>query len=102
MKFDILTIFPEFFDGPKEVGIIRRARQAELIEVNTIDIREFATDKHRKVDDRPFGGGEGMVMKPEPIFRATEDLLGTTDRSEYPDKTRFVLMSPQSKPFRAE
>lgn len=102
MKFDILTIFPEFFDGPLDVGIIRRAREAKIIEVDTVDIREFATDKHRKVDDRPFGGGEGMVMKPEPIFRAAKEVLGTNSRDEYPPNMRFLFMSPQGVPFGQE
>lgn len=76
MRFDLVTIFPEFFSGPLEHGIIRRAREAGLIDVRVQDLREFTKDRHRTVDDRPFGGGEGMVLKPEPLFEAVESLLG--------------------------
>jgi tRNA (guanine37-N1)-methyltransferase len=76
MRFDLITIFPEFFAGPLEHGIVRRAREAGLIDVHVKDLREFTKDRHRTVDDRPFGGGEGMVMKPEPLFEAVEALLG--------------------------
>ncbi len=99
LKFDILTIFPEFFDGVFDIGIIRRAKLSGIIEIETHDIREFTEDKHRKVDDRPFGGGEGMVLKPEPIFRAIENLLDTTDPAEYPEGTKVVLMTPQGEPL---
>jgi tRNA (guanine37-N1)-methyltransferase len=74
MKIDILTIFPDFFRGPLDYGIIRRAREAGLVEINIHDLRAFAHDRHRTVDDRPFGGGEGMVLKPEPIFECIEAL----------------------------
>ena len=74
MKFEILTIFPEFFRGPLEHGIVRRAREAGLIELSLHDLRAFTHDRHRTVDDRPFGGGEGMVLKPEPIFECAESL----------------------------
>src|SRR5271170_7906277 len=76
MGFDIITIFPEFFAGPLEYGIVRRAREAGLIEACVHDLRAFTHDRHRTVDDRPFGGGEGMVMKPEPLFEAVESLMG--------------------------
>ncbi len=76
MRFDLITIFPEFFAGPLEHGIVRRARETGLIDVRVEDLREFTKDRHRTVDDRPFGGGEGMVMKPEPLFEAVESLLG--------------------------
>ena len=72
MRFDIITIFPEFFDGPLDYGIVRRARASGIVEVNVQDLREFTHDRHRTVDDRPFGGGEGMVLKPEPLFEAVE------------------------------
>src|SRR3981189_3513795 len=72
MRFDLITIFPEFFVGPLGHGIVRRAREAGLIEVRVQDLREFTKDRHRTVDDRPFGGGEGMVMKPEPLFEAVD------------------------------
>src|SRR5258706_276257 len=75
MRFDLITIFSEFFAGPLEHGIVRRARETGLIDVRVQDLREFTKDRHRTVDDRPFGGGEGMVMKPEPLFQAVAALL---------------------------
>jgi len=99
VKIDVLTIFPEFFGQVFDFGIIRRARLANIVEIDVHDIREFATDKHKMVDDRPFGGGDGMVLKAEPIFLAVESLLGTTDKNEYPAGTRVVLLSPQGRPF---
>jgi len=100
MKIDVLTIFPEFFREVFDFGIIRRAKLAGIVEINVHDIREFTTDKHRMVDDRPFGGGDGMVLKPEPIFAAIENLLGTSDRGKYPARTKVVLLSPQGRPFK--
>ena len=100
LEIDVLTIFPEFFASVFDFGIIRRAKLAEIVEINVHDIREYATDKHKMVDDRPFGGGDGMVMKPEPIFAAIENLIGTTDREAYPQGTHVVLLSPQGEPFR--
>src|SRR5947209_3799083 len=100
MKVDVLTIFPEFFREVFDFGIIRRAKAAEIVEINVHDIREFAADKHRMVDDRPFGGGDGMVLKPEPIFAAIENLLGTSDRQAYLRGTKVVLLSPQGAPLR--
>jgi tRNA (guanine37-N1)-methyltransferase len=82
MKIDILTIFPDFFHGPLDFGIIRRARELGLVEISIHDLRSFTKDKHRTVDDRPFGGGEGMVLKPEPIFECLESLGGLASRSE--------------------
>jgi tRNA (guanine37-N1)-methyltransferase len=76
MQFDIITIFPDFFAGPLDYGIVRRAREARLMDVRVHDLRAYAHDRHRTVDDRPFGGGEGMVLKPEPLFEAVESLLG--------------------------
>ena len=99
MKIDVLTIFPEFFTQVFDFGIIRRARLADIVEIAVHDLREFAVDKHKMTDDRPFGGGDGMVMKPEPIFAAIEHVLGTSDRSEYPDSTKVVMLSPQGKPL---
>ena len=97
MKIDVLTIFPEFFGQVFDFGIIRRAKLAEIVEINVHDIREFTTDKHRMVDDRPFGGGDGMVLKPEPLFAAIEKLVGTTVRDEYPAGTKVILLSPQGR-----
>ena len=99
MKIDVLTIFPEFFGQVFDFGIVRRAKLAEIVEIDVHDIREFATDKHRMVDDRPFGGGDGMVFKPEPIFAAIETLVGTSDRTCYPSGTRVVLLTPQGRPL---
>ena len=100
MQIDVLTIFPEFFGQVFDFGIIRRARVAGIVEISVHDIREFTTDKHRMVDDRPFGGGDGMVLKPEPIFAAVEHLLGTSDREKFPEGTRVVLLTPQGRPLK--
>ena len=100
MKIDVLTIFPEFFGQVFDFGIIRRAKLAGIVEINVHDIREFATDKHKMTDDRPFGGGDGMVMKAEPIFLAIEHLLGTSDREQYPPGAKVVLLSPQGRPLK--
>lgn len=100
MKIDVVTIFPEFFEQVFDFGIIRRARLAGIVEINVHDIREFATDKHSMTDDRPFGGGDGMVMKAEPIFLAIEHLFGTANRDEYPAGTRVVMLSPQGRPLK--
>jgi len=78
MRFDLISIFPEFFAGPLDHGIVRRALEAGIAQIRVQDLREFARDRHRTVDDRPFGGGEGMVLKPEPLFEAVESLLGHT------------------------
>jgi len=99
MRFDIVTIFPEFFSGPLDYGIVRRAREANLIEVSVRDLREFAHDRHHTVDDRPFGGGEGMVLKAEPLFEAVEALLGT---SSAPAGSAVVLLSASGKSFRQD
>ncbi|MCC6328256.1 MAG: tRNA (guanosine(37)-N1)-methyltransferase TrmD [Acidobacteria bacterium] len=100
MQIDVLTIFPEFFGQVFDFGIIRRAKLAGIVEISVHDIREFAADKHKMTDDRPFGGGDGMVMKPEPIFAAVEHLLGTSDRDAYPPGTKVVLLSPQGHPLK--
>lgn len=100
LKIDVLTIFPDFFREVFDFGIIRRAKLAEIVEINIHDIREFTTDKHRITDDRPFGGGDGMVFKPEPIFNAIEKILGTTEREKYAPKTRVVLLTPQGRPLK--
>ncbi len=100
MRIDVLTIFPEFFGQVFDFGIIRRAKLAGIVEINVHDIREFATDKHKMTDDRPFGGGDGMVMKAEPIFLAVERLLGASDRNGYPAGTKVVLLSPQGRPLK--
>jgi tRNA (guanine37-N1)-methyltransferase len=107
MRFDLITIFPEFFAGPLGHGILRRAQETGLVDVNVQDLRVFTKDRHRTVDDRPFGGGEGMVLKPEPLFEAVESLLGHAvgDASKPgagDPKTAVVLMSAAGKLFRQE
>ncbi|MCS6874336.1 MAG: tRNA (guanosine(37)-N1)-methyltransferase TrmD [Pyrinomonadaceae bacterium] len=97
---DILTIFPEFFSSVFDCGIIRRAKAKRLVEINIWNLRDFTVDKHKKTDDRPFGGGEGMVMKPEPIFNAVEKILGTCNREEYAEGTKVILLSPQGSVFK--
>src|SRR5215469_13321326 len=72
LEFDVITIFPEFFKGPFDFGVIRRGKENGLIDIRVHDLRDFTTDRHRTVDDRPFGGGAGMVFKPEPIFKSVE------------------------------
>ncbi len=99
MRFDLLTIFPEFFTGPFDFGIIKRARQQGIIEVVVHDLRSFTFDKHRQVDDRPFGGGDGMVLKPEPVFRAVETLLAGQAPVEENKRAAVVLLSPQGRVF---
>jgi|SRR5664279_4282356 len=101
MKFEILTIFPDFFRGPLDYGIVRRAREAGLIDIGIHDLREFTQDRHRTVDDRPFGGGEGMVLKPEPIFECLEamNVLSREDRLRNGARETVVLLSPQGQLF---
>ena len=104
MRFDLITIFPEFFGGPLGHGIVRRAREARLIDVHVQDLREFTKDRHRSVDDRPFGGGEGMVLKPEPLFEAVESLLGRSVGDAANESTlnrdqAIVLMSAAGRLF---
>ena len=101
MKFEILTIFPDFFRGPLDYGIVRRARETELIEILIQDLRAFTHDRHRTVDDRPFGGGEGMVLKPEPIFECLESLgvAPREDRLGRDTAESVILLSPQGRLF---
>jgi tRNA (guanine37-N1)-methyltransferase len=101
MKFEIVTIFPDFFRSPFEHGIIRRAREAGLVEITIHDLRNWTHDRHRTVDDRPFGGGEGMVLKPEPIFECME-ALGVAPRAHRVDrqvKESVVLTSAGGQIF---
>src|SRR6202795_3130280 len=97
-RIDILTIFPDFFRGPLDYGIVRRARETGLVEINIHDLRVFTKDKHRTVDDRPFGGGEGMVLKPEPIFECLEsfgDVASREVRLSAGAKQSVILLSAQ-------
>ena len=101
MKFEILTIFPDFFRGPLDYGIVRRAREAGLIDIGIHDLRAFTHDRHRTVDDRPFGGGEGMVLKPEPIFECLESIAVSSREERLRGNARetVVLLSPQGQLF---
>lgn len=94
MRIDVITIFPEMLDGFLGQSMMKRAAEAGHVAFNLINLRDFTTDKHRTTDERPFGGGPGMVMKPEPIFKAVESV-----RTE---KSRIILMCPQGTPFRQE
>ena len=97
MQIDIVTIFPDYFREAFDYGIVRRARAAGLVEIKAHDLRSWTSDKHKVVDDRPFGGGDGMVLKPEPIFAAVKSLTGASRREEIPPAKRVVLLSPQGK-----
>src|SRR5580693_7329075 len=101
MKADIVTIFPDFFRGPLEYGITRRAQEMGLAEIKVHDLREFTHDRHRTVDDRPFGGGEGMVLKPEPLFECLESMgiAPREDRLTGQAKQSVVLLSAQGQRF---
>lgn len=99
LRFDIITIFPDFFREVIDCGILRRARNAGLVDVKAHDLRQWTTDKHHVVDDRPFGGGDGMILKPEPIFTAVEALTATSRKEDLPAKTRVVLLSAQGQTF---
>src|SRR5215472_13616811 len=94
MRFDLITIFLEFFTGPLDYGIVRRAREARLIETHIHDLRNFTHDRHRTVDDRPFGGGEGMVMKCQPLFDAVESIW-----PERGARRKAILLSAQGRIF---
>ena len=93
MRFDIFSLFPEVFPPYLNTSILKRAQEAGLLQVTTHDIRDWATDKHHTADDTPYGGGGGMVMKPEPVFAAVEAVLGS------PPECPLILMSPQGRPF---
>jgi tRNA (guanine37-N1)-methyltransferase len=91
MKIAVLTLFPGMFAGPLDESIVKRARDAGLLELSLHQLRDFAHDRHKTVDDRPFGGGPGMLLKPEPIFEAVEKLAS--------EKTRVILLSPAGRKF---
>jgi tRNA (guanine37-N1)-methyltransferase len=101
MKADIVTIFPDFFRGPLDHGITRRAAEMGLVKIEVHDLREFTHDRHRTVDDRPFGGGEGMVLKPEPIFECLEgmQLAPREERLSGAVKESVVVLSAQGQRF---
>jgi tRNA (guanine37-N1)-methyltransferase len=91
MRIDILTLFPEMFRGPFDESIVKRAREKGLVEIHIHDIRDFSNDKHRKVDDRPFGGGPGMILKPEPVFDCAERIAA-------PQRS-IIYLTPQGEGF---
>src|SRR5947207_14545914 len=97
LRVDIITIFPDYFREVFDYGIIRRARAADLVTIEAHDLRSWTSDKHHVVDDRPFGGGDGMVLKPEPIFAAVELLIGANRRDAIPERRRVILLSPQGR-----
>ena len=92
MRFDVITLFPDFFHSPLNSGIVGRALQKQIATVNFVNPRDFALDKHRRVDDEPYGGGVGMLLKPEPIFAAVESLPQHS-------KQEVILMTPQGEPM---
>ena len=94
MKIDVLTLFPGMFPGPLDESIIKRACESGRLQLGVHDLRDYTHDRHRTVDDRPFGGGPGMLLKPEPLFEAVEALRG--------EKTRVIWTSPAGRPFRQE
>src|SRR5947209_4633368 len=99
MRFEVLTIFPDFFAGPLNHGILSRAIATGLAEVRTHDLRAFTQDRHRTVDDRPFGGGEGMVLKPGPIFDCADSLKVIEKPLRDTTRQSVILLSAQGRPF---
>ncbi len=93
MRFDVFSLFPAVFEPYLEVSILQRARERDLVQVHLHNVRDWATDRHRMTDDEPYGGGGGMVMKPEPIFSAVEDIMGN------PPGAPVVLLTPQGRTF---
>ncbi len=91
MQFDILTLFPEMFEGPLSESIIKIAQKKKLLKINLHNLRKWATDKHRTCDDKPFGGGGGMVMKVEPVYKALKDIVKNRNN------TKIILLTPQGK-----
>jgi tRNA (guanine37-N1)-methyltransferase len=100
--FHVLTIFPEFFEGPFAHGVVKRGKDAGLLDIRIHNLRDWTSDRHRTVDDRPFGGGEGMVLKPEPLFAAVETIWqsgGESPESPPPPNRKTVLLSASGRPF---
>jgi tRNA (guanine37-N1)-methyltransferase len=100
MRISILTLFPEMFDGPFSLSIIKRAIAKNLVDIHFVNIRDFATDKHKSVDDRPFGGGQGMIMKVDVLDRALEETIEVSHIKR--DQTRVILMDPKGNVFRQD
>src|SRR5258708_35557021 len=105
MKIDILTLFPEICRAPLSESMMKRAQENKIVDLRIHNLRDWTTDKHHVVDDAPFGGGQGMVMKPEPIFAAVEELQRKTSNAQRPtpnvelQKSKVILMSPAGKRF---
>jgi tRNA (guanine37-N1)-methyltransferase len=103
MRIEIITLFPEICRAPLNESIMKRAQEKEIIDVHIHNLRDWTSDKHHVVDDAPFGGGQGMVMKPEPIFAAVEDLKRKTSNAQHPtpngQKSKVILMSPAGRRF---
>src|SRR3984957_14384189 len=99
MRFDLITIFPEFFASILSHGVLRRGIAGGLVEVEVHDLRQFAHDRHRTVDDRPFGGGEGMVLKPEPLAAARESLGVSAKAERSQTRESVILLSAQGERF---
>ena len=102
MRIDILTLFPEMFTGPLSVSIIKRALDQALVTINLHNVRDYAHDARRTVDDSPYGGGAGMILKPEPVFEAAEAVKTDIAVGEATSKTNVILLTPQGRPFRQE
>ncbi|GIO36276.1 tRNA (guanine-N(1)-)-methyltransferase [Paenibacillus antibioticophila] len=96
MRMDVLTLFPEMFEGVFTSSILGKAQEKGIVSLSAVNFRQYAGNKHGTVDDTPYGGGGGMVLKPDPIFRAVEDLLGRTEQGTVP---RIILMCPQGETF---
>ena len=102
MKIDILTLFPQMFQGPLTESILKRAQEKSLLRINIHNIRDFTKDRHHTVDDRPFGGGVGMVLKPEPVFEAVDHIKSQAGNPGPPGRKcepEIILLSPQGKTF---
>src|SRR2546421_4360427 len=101
MRTDIVTLFPEICRAPLSESILKRAQEKGIVALHIHNLRDWTSDKHHVVDDAPFGGGQGMVMKPEPIFAAVEDLKKQTSKTEK-GESRVILMSPGGRRFNPE
>ena len=99
MRVDILTLFPQMFQSPLSAGIFQRAIDQKLVEVNLRNIRDYSHDKHHVVDDYTYGGGAGMILKPEPIFEAVEAVKSDIGFQEMPGELPVILLTPQGRPF---
>src|SRR5580693_7832763 len=99
MKIDVLTLFPAMFAGPLDESIIKRARKNGLLDLKVHDLRDWTHDRHRTVDDRPFGGGPGMLLKPEPLFEAVESLKAGSELEGRREGMKVILFSPGGRKF---